>query len=64
MRKPFPCPNCRKATSLRTDNEWRPFCSERCRMIDLGDWINESNKIAAEQTDFFDMDPGDDDIRH
>ena len=64
MRKPFPCPNCKKAISLGTDNEWRPFCSERCRMIDLGDWINESNKIAAEQTDFFDMDPGDDDIRH
>ena len=64
MKKPFPCPNCKKATSLGTDNEWRPFCSERCRMIDLGDWINESNKIAEEQTDFFDMDPGDDDIRH
>jgi uncharacterized protein len=64
MKKSFPCPNCKKATNLGSDNVWRPFCSERCRMIDLGDWMNENNKIASEQTDFFDMDANDDDIRH
>jgi endogenous inhibitor of DNA gyrase (YacG/DUF329 family) len=31
------CPTCRKETAWN-GNEFRPFCSERCRLIDLGNW--------------------------
>lgn len=30
---------------------WRPFCSERCRLIDLGEWINEEKAIPGEPAD-------------
>lgn len=30
------------------DNPWRPFCSERCKLIDLGEWASESHRIAGE----------------
>lgn len=40
------CPHCRTLTSWH-DNPWRPFCSERCRLIDLGDWLTETHKIAG-----------------
>ena len=30
------------------DNKWRPFCSERCRMIDLGQWASESYRVPVE----------------
>ncbi len=38
------CPRCGKMTSFR-DNPYRPFCSYRCKMIDLGAWIKEEYKI-------------------
>jgi endogenous inhibitor of DNA gyrase (YacG/DUF329 family) len=30
------------------DNPWRPFCSERCKSIDLGGWASEAYRIPAE----------------
>ena len=39
------CPNCRKLIEYSLNNKFRPFCSERCQMIDLGDWANENYKI-------------------
>ena len=39
------CPNCKKITEYSTSNAFRPFCSQRCKMIDLGDWANENYKI-------------------
>ena len=44
-----PCPRCSKRASLSPDNAWRPFCSERCKMIDLGKWANEEFSIPAEE---------------
>ena len=40
--KPFTvkCPTCGKEVVWSTDNPYRPFCSERCRMIDLGEWAS------------------------
>ena len=35
-------------------NKFRPFCSERCQMIDLGDWANENFKIADNKPPEFD----------
>lgn len=42
-----PCPNCRTLTEFSTENKFRPFCSERCKLIDLGLWANEEYKIAT-----------------
>ncbi len=43
------CPTCRKSIVFRADNPFRPFCSERCRLIDLGDWAAERHRIAGEE---------------
>lgn len=39
------CPKCKKEVAWK-DNKWRPFCSERCKMIDLGTWSNEEYRIS------------------
>jgi len=41
------CPACGKATVFAPSNRWRPFCSERCRLTDLGAWANEGYRIPA-----------------
>ena len=51
------CPTCRKEAAWE-NNPHRPFCSERCGLIDLGAWTQERYRIPAEETDF---DPGDED---
>jgi endogenous inhibitor of DNA gyrase (YacG/DUF329 family) len=38
------CPQCNKTTAWQ-DNQSRPFCSERCQLIDLGQWADESYRI-------------------
>ncbi len=40
----FPCPRCKKQAQW-TGNSFRPFCSERCKMIDLGAWANEDYRV-------------------
>lgn len=42
------CPQCRKSVEWSSDNPYRPFCSKRCRLIDLGAWADESHRIAGE----------------
>ena len=42
------CPTCGKSVEWRTDNKWRPFCSERCKLIDLGDWLAEEHRVPGE----------------
>jgi len=42
------CPVCKKEAAWK-DNPFRPFCSERCRMIDLGKWASEEYRIAGEK---------------
>ena len=39
------CPACGKPAVFAPSNAWRPFCSERCRMVDLGGWAAESYRI-------------------
>lgn len=41
------CPACGKSASMAASNRWRPFCSERCRLMDLGAWASESYRIAG-----------------
>ena len=41
------CPACRKPTQF-ADNPHRPFCSERCKVHDLGNWAAERYRIPGE----------------
>ena len=42
------CPTCQKNVEWIEKSRFRPFCSERCRLIDLGDWADEKHAIPAE----------------
>ena len=41
------CPYCKKPVVYSTANPFRPFCSERCKMLDLGAWANEERTVAG-----------------
>ena len=47
--KSVPCPRCGAPSVYAPQNKWRPFCSERCKMIDLGAWATESYRVPAEE---------------
>lgn len=42
------CPTCSKTVLWNDDFPHRPFCSDRCRLIDLGEWASENHRIAGE----------------
>jgi endogenous inhibitor of DNA gyrase (YacG/DUF329 family) len=39
------CPRCGAPSALGPENAWRPFCSERCKTIDLGCWAAEAYRV-------------------
>lgn len=41
------CPHCEKAVAWIPENRYRPFCSERCKLIDLGEWASETRVITG-----------------
>lgn len=41
------CPTCGKKVEWTEANKYRPFCSERCKQIDLGAWAEEKYVIAG-----------------
>lgn len=43
------CPTCRREIDWES-SPFKPFCSERCRMIDLGAWLSEQRSIPADAT--------------
>lgn len=45
------CPTCERSCRYDTSNPFRPFCSERCKNIDIAGWATESFKIAGENVD-------------
>ena len=49
------CPQCKKVTDLTANNIYRPFCSEKCKLIDFGTWVNEEKLISrpAESEAFY-----------
>ncbi len=49
------CPVCKKEAAW-DNNPFRPFCSERCRIMDLGKWASEGYRIAGEKKEI----PGED----
>jgi endogenous inhibitor of DNA gyrase (YacG/DUF329 family) len=46
----YSCPMCKKEITW-DGNPFRPFCSERCRLMDLGKWASEEYHIAGEKQD-------------
>ncbi|MGB8338068.1 MAG: DNA gyrase inhibitor YacG [Burkholderiales bacterium] len=42
-----PCPQCGQPAIYSPENKFRPFCSERCKMIDLGAWADETYRIPV-----------------
>ncbi|MBT8141063.1 MAG: DNA gyrase inhibitor YacG [Gammaproteobacteria bacterium] len=40
------CPSCNKEVKWNSESEFRPFCSERCRLHDLGAWFMEEHTIS------------------
>lgn len=42
------CPICGSAVAWIPGNRWKPFCSERCKLIDLGQWATEKYRVPAE----------------
>ena len=44
------CPTCGKKGKWTTENEFRPFCSHRCKLIDLGEWADEKHRIPDFKT--------------
>lgn len=53
LPKTYPCPRCGTKT-LWQGNTFKPFCSERCKVIDLGAWASEEYTLPAESTPFSD----------
>ena len=42
------CPTCGATVEWGPQSPWRPFCSERCKLVDLGQWADEGYRIPAE----------------
>ena len=42
------CPRCGKEVIWAPTSEYRPFCSERCQLIDLGDWAAEKHRVSGD----------------
>jgi len=45
------CPTCGRIVEWTPRVTWRPFCSERCKLIDLGAWADGSHRIPGETAD-------------
>ena len=52
-----PCPKCGEPAVVSTDNPNRPFCSERCKLLDLGEWLDGGYVIPGEHVDLPTSDP-------
>jgi hypothetical protein len=51
------CPIC-KSTTTWEENPFRPFCSEKCKLIDLGKWASEEYRIEGEEAEEKDKEDG------
>ena len=45
------CPTCSRPVEWSPESTFRPFCSDRCRLVDLGAWLTEQRKIPDETSD-------------
>jgi len=44
------CPQCGGESEWSAANPFRPFCSERCKLIDLGAWASEAYRVPVQET--------------
>jgi endogenous inhibitor of DNA gyrase (YacG/DUF329 family) len=44
------CPTCQRKVPWSDSSPFRPFCSERCRLIDLGAWVSEQRSIPGDES--------------
>ncbi|HTV77949.1 MAG TPA: DNA gyrase inhibitor YacG [Steroidobacteraceae bacterium] len=44
------CPTCGRSIEWSDQSPFRPFCSERCRVIDLGAWLTEKHAIPGSES--------------
>jgi len=51
IQQKITCPTCRKKNTWSTENVFKPFCSDRCKLIDLGEWASEARKIPGDPVD-------------
>lgn len=59
------CPQCGGDSVFAPNNKWRPFCSERCRQIDLGAWASEAFRVpTAPPQDPDEPGPGGEQLMH
>ena len=49
------CPTCGKTGTWATENTFRPFCSERCKLIDLGSWADEKFSVPGDPVDIHEL---------
>jgi len=54
MERIIQCPTCKKTTIFSPKNSWRPFCSEKCQLIDLGRWFEEDYNLPDESPNDYD----------
>jgi uncharacterized protein len=45
------CPRCGEPAQYSPENPWRPFCSERCKLIDLGNWAEGKYAIPTNESE-------------
>jgi len=50
------CPICRRNVRPRADNPGFPFCSPRCKAVDLGKWLDEAYRISSDPAEDEDAD--------
>ena len=43
------CPTCQRPVEWSAASRYRPFCSERCKLLDLGAWMSEQHAIPGEE---------------
>lgn len=56
MDKIVSCPTCKKSVIWSDKNPHRPFCSERCKLIDLGEWASGGHSIPGDTVELPDQD--------
>lgn len=53
------CPTCKRPVAWTTGEIYKPFCCERCKLIDLGEWVMEEKRIPGEPLIIEDENDGD-----
>lgn len=53
--KQIRCPRCGKPALYSPENAFRPFCSERCKLIDLGNWADGKYGVPSEPANDVDL---------